>query len=199
MVSSWKLDNSSTYRSGTGSSSRSSAGLPRFPPASTLNPAALGHARDQARHRALAVRAGDADHRRRGGAREQLDVSQHLDAAAARLGDDGLLRRHPRREQHLRGAVEERCIERPETQIDALGQTAELGETRRRRARIGRRGGNIVPREIAQARGPRFSQAHHDRAFHRIFNVARPVSISKKLMIQKRTITLGSLHPLSSK
>ncbi len=160
---------------------------------------AFGHARDQARHRALAVGAGDADHRRLGGAREQLDVAQHLDAAAARLGDDRLLRRHPGRQQHLRSALEQRHIERAEAQVDALGEIAELGESGWRRTRVGRGRGDAVPREIAQARGPRLAQAHDDRALHRIFNVARPVSISRKLMIQKRTITFGSLQPLSSK
>ena len=40
VVSSWKLDSSSTYRSGTGRSSRSSAGSPRLPPASARRPPA---------------------------------------------------------------------------------------------------------------------------------------------------------------
>ena len=50
---------------------------------------------------------------------------------------DRLLERHAGGHQHLRGAVEQRQIEAAETQIERLGESAQLREPRRRAARIG--------------------------------------------------------------
>ena len=199
MVSSWKLDSSSTYKSGTGCSSRSSAGSPKIAAGEHAPSGGGGHARDQARHRALAVRAGDADDRRPHGAREQLDVAQHLDAAGARARCNRLLERYAGRHQHLRCAVEQRQIEAAQADIERFRETAEFGEPRRRAARIGGRDRDAALCQVAQARSSRFAETDDDACHHRIFKVARPASTSMKLMIQKRTITFGSDHPLSSK
>ena len=43
------------------------------------------------------------------------------------------------------------------------------------------------------------AQRHWRGCAHRSFSVDRPASTSRKLMIQKRTITFGSAQPLSSK
>ena len=48
-----------------------------------------------------------------------------------------------------------------------------------------------------RSKGP--GEDEHERGHQRTFNVARPISTSTTLMIQKRTITRGSGQPLSSK
>ena len=65
-VTRWSRAGSSTAPARTAAVpalSRSSAGSPRLPPTRTLQPGALGHAAEERGDRALAVGAGDADHR----------------------------------------------------------------------------------------------------------------------------------------
>ena len=71
-------------------------------------------------------------------AREAERLADHeVDQAFALALRQAALRTH---------TLEERCIERAEAQVDAPGEAAELGETGRRRARIGCRRGDAVPR-----------------------------------------------------
>ena len=88
----------------------------------------------------------------------------------------------------------------PRRMIERPGQIAEFGEPRRRACAY-RWPLTGIPRfaKIAQARCPRLAEADYDAGHQRIFKVARPANTSMKLMIQKRTMTLGSDHPLSSK
>src|ERR1700680_159023 len=132
-------------------------------------------------------------------ARKQFDVAKHLDTARACGAGDGLLERNPWGDQHLRGAVEQRQIEAAEPQVERIGESAQFGESRRRAARIRGTDWDSALRQVAQARRARFAETDHDTVHQRSFKVARPTSTSTKLMIQKRTITFGSAHPLSSK
>ncbi len=186
-------------RSGVGCSSRSSAATPRLPPASTVRPPPRAMRATKRRDRALAVGAGDADHRRAHVAGKEFDVAEHFDAAIPRRPRDRLLERQPRGHQHLRGSVEQRQIEAAEPQVELIREIAEIGESRRRAARIGGAHRDAALRQVAQAGNPGFAEADDDAMHQRIFKVARPNNMSTKLMIQKRTITFGSAHPLSSK
>jgi hypothetical protein len=155
--------------------------------------------RNQARDRALAVGAGDADDRRAHRAREQFDVADDLDAARTRLRGDRLLERDsgdisscvapsssdrskpPRR-------MSRRSRSEPELAPEPGGSLRVSVALPRRRA----------SRDTA-GRSAGFAETHDDAAHQRIFKVARPANTSTKLMIQKRTITFGSAQPLSSK
>ncbi len=87
----------------------------------------------------------------------------------------------------------------PSLKVERIGESAQFGEARRRAARIGGHDRDAALGEIAQARCARLAETDDDAVHQRIFKVARPTNTSTKLMIQKRTITFGSAHPLSSK
>ena len=157
------------------------------------------HVRDHAGNRALAIRAGDADHRGPDRTGEQFDVTEDLNATLARALGDRLLQRDPGRHQQLRGAVQQRQIEAAQSKVELLRQRAQRGKSGRILARIRRTDRNTPLREVAYARGARLSETHDDAVHQRIFKVARPARTNTKLMIQKRTITRGSGQPLSSK
>ena len=77
-------------------------------------------------------------------------------------------------------------------------------------ASIGNAHVNAIAAQIARARESRAAETEHERAragshlrrrggrVHRSFSVASPTSTRITVMIQKRTITLGSAQPLSS-
>ena len=88
--------------------------------------------------------------------------------------------------------------------VAAEGQQAR--QFRRLGAIVCDRHARAVLQQVARDRKAGLAKADHHRVqrhcrgcTHRSFNVDRPASTSRKLMIQKRTITLGSTHPLSSK
>jgi hypothetical protein len=93
-------------------------------------PGGLGHVRDQARDRALAVGAGDADHRRAHRAREQFDVADDLDAARARLRAIGSSSETP---GDISSCVAPSSSDRskPPRRMSRRSRSAQLGEARR--------------------------------------------------------------------
>ena len=102
-----------------------------------LQAGALGHAADQRRDRALAVGAGDADHRRVHCAREQLDVADDLEAARARLDEERLASDTPG-EATTHSASSSRRVSSPPVRTAIAGSSARrLRELRRLRARVG--------------------------------------------------------------
>ena len=171
-----------------------------------LHPGPCRHAPEQRRHRALAVGAGDAGNRRVHGAREELDVAHDLQAAAPRLGEEGLLQRHARRDHDAERVVEQAHIETPEPYRNLRVELAQRGELRRLRPRVGDRQPPATLAQIAGAGEPGAPEAHDDRGgwlvcrdAHRSLRVASPASTRRREMIQNRTITFGSAQPLSSK
>ena len=77
----------------------------------------------------------------------------------------------------------------------------------RRLAAVGDRDAKAAALQVPRHRQAGAAHADHHGvrcgcaacAAHRSFSVARPASTRMKLMIQKRTMTLGSAQPLSSK
>ena len=70
-------------------------------PGGGANAGSRQHALHQGDHGALAVGAGDRDHRSAGGAGEQLDLADQGDSAAARFGRDADIQTQSRRNDHL--------------------------------------------------------------------------------------------------
>ena len=210
----WSRAGSSTARARTAraaSSSSSSAGSPRLPPTAHLHARRAAAMRaEQRRHGALAVGAGDADHRRVRGAREQLDVADDLEAAAPRLVEErAASSATPGRDHHAHAP---RRAARRRGRRGAPGFAARARRAPRRAFRRLRRALSVTAsrqpcaQQIARARRARSCRAPRPRrtwlargAAHRSFSVDRPASTSSSEMIQKRTITFGSAQPLSSK
>ncbi len=176
-------------------------------PADARAPAgALRHAAEQGRDRALAVGAGDADDRSARRAREQLDVTDERQALRARRIEERPLRRHAGRQHDVLGA-------RQPLRVQAAGAHEDLGCLGAQRRERGRRLAGVEhgDRQAARAQVPHdreagLAEADDERVghdcggvAHRSFSVARPASTSSTLMIQKRTMILGSAQPLSSK
>ena len=74
----------------------SERGLPEVAPGAHPHSRALRHTGEQRRDGALAVGAGDAGDRSIDCAREELDVADDAEPAAARLGEERALGRQPR-------------------------------------------------------------------------------------------------------
>ncbi len=187
--------------------------------------------RCQRRHRALAVAARHRDHRCTRSEREQLDVADDGEPAAARLHGERQVVRQPRRKQHAARPVEPARVERLERHVDPGQCRAQLREPRRIGAAVDDAHAFAACRQIARNCGPRSAEADDETVFRRgvshrrflslrlyafppptrtlerergckhqrIFKLAKPMSTKITVMIQKRTITLGSAQPLSSK
>jgi hypothetical protein len=168
---------------------------------------ALGHAAQQRGDGALAIGAGDSHHRRVGGAREQLDVADDVQAARARLHEERIVQRHARRGDHDVGAVEQLHVEAAGARDHGGAERLDALELGRRRATVGDRDTVAAALQMTRHRQAGAPHAHDHRVarrlcrlrHHRSFRVANPAKTRRKLMIQKRTMTLGSVHPLSSK
>ena len=165
----------------------------------------LCHLAHQRRHGALAIRAGDADHPAAGLAREQLDVTDQVQAACRSLLQEGFAQRHARRDDDLVGAFEQRGVESAERGGGIRDQAAQFSEAGRRGTRVGH--DQLMPArsEMTRAGDAGAAKTDDDTAraacsllHQRSFNVASPIRTSMKEMIQKRTMTFGSAHPFSS-
>ena len=92
---------------------------------------ALRHGRDQRRDRALAVRAGDGDHRCIGRAGEQLDVADDRHPAPRRRPKRRLAHRHARTDDDLRRGFEHRRVESAQADADVRKLPLDRGPPRR--------------------------------------------------------------------
>src|SRR5690606_30543345 len=144
-----------------------------------------------------------------------------VDAAAPRLDRSADLRCEPRRPDDPRCAGEPSRVERAELDLDVRVLALEPLEPRRVDTAVDHEHALSEPGEVANGREPglaepdderpaarRFSRllrrpasafALHHGHHQRIFRLASPTSTRITVMIQKRTITLGSAQPLSSK
>ena len=118
------------------------------------HPGALRHARHERGDGALAVGAGDADHRCIDRAREQLDVAHDREPAAARLGKERLGERHPGGRDHAHRALEEGRIEPAGAHRNPRIERAQGGKLRGGRARIGHREAPAAQPQMPRARQP---------------------------------------------
>ncbi len=212
VVSSWKLDSSSTYRSGVARCSRSSAGSPRLAPATAACPAAVASSAISAVTVLLPLVPVTAATGARGLAREELDVADDRQSAPRRLDRDRLPQREPGRDdapatrRRAAPARTGRCEPRSRPVRGAgprsPGGSARVSATRSREA---------LAMQVARGREPGAAEAEHQcpgarlerrdvvrLRVHRSFSVASPISTRITVMIQKRTITFGSAQPLSS-
>ena len=174
------------------------------------------HECDQGRHGALAVGAGDGAQGRLDLAREEFDVADRRHAARDRLPDQRLGERHAGADHEFGGRREHVRVEAADEDRD-LGQLRlEHVQTGRPFAAVGHGHTHAARAQMARAGQPRLAQTHdqglglrraravggcgrrrHD--VHRIFRLARPISTSTTVMIQKRTMTRGSGQPCNSK
>src|SRR5690606_38800920 len=115
--------------------------------------------------------------------------------------EEFLLQRQARRGHHEVGALQQRQVQPAGHEGDARELRPQRLDARRRGARVGARQAPAARGEVADHRATRVAEAGDDgvAAHQRTFSVARPMSTSSRLMIQKRTITFGSAQPLSSK
>jgi hypothetical protein len=164
------------------------------------------------RHRALAVRAGDAEHRRLVVPGEQLDVAEHRDVLRHGLTEDFFFQGKARADAHHVDIVEQARSEGPGVQI-----AREVLGPRRRLPAVGDAHLAALARGPARHRKPGVAQAEDEHApadqrrrrragkvpegglaHHRSLSVDRPKSTSIMVMIQKRTTTWLSFQPSSS-
>ena len=170
-----------------------------------LEPGGLRERADQRGHRALAVRAGDADHAAAGFAREQLDVADEVEPLRRRLAQEGLGERDAGRHDDLVGALEHRRVEAAERGRRLRHEPAQLREAGRVRARVGDDEPVAARGQVPGRRHAGAAEAHDHAArcadgllHQRSFSVASPMRTSMNEMIQKRTMTFGSAQPFSS-
>ncbi len=164
------------------------------------------HLADQGGDGALAVAAGDADHRRRGGAGEQLDVAEDRDPGLLQCGDEGIVQRHTRRD-HGAGVLRPGPwgVEAAEMELARRHRRAHRLDAGGRGTRIGQHQRRAGARQVARGGGAGLAQSDHQhlasvegQAHQRTLSVERPTSTRIRVMIQKRTMILGSGQPFSS-
>ena len=170
-----------------------------------LEPGGLRKRADQRRDRALAVRAGDADHAAARLAREQLDVADEVESLRRRLAQEGLGERDAGRHDDLVRALEHRRVEAAERGRRPGHEPAQLREPGRVRARVGDDQPVPARGQVPGRRHAGAAEAHDHAArgaagllHQRSFSVASPMRTSMNEMIQKRTMTFGSAQPFSS-
>ena len=108
------------------SSSKSSAGGPRFPPAGARRRCDSSIFDANVVTVLLPLLPVTAMHRRAHREREQLDVADHGEAAAARFDGERQVVRQPRRQQHAARIVEPTVVERVERDVDVGQRRAQL-------------------------------------------------------------------------
>jgi hypothetical protein len=96
----------------------------------------LKHVRGQRRDGTFAVRSGHAEDGCPRGEREQLDVAEHCNAAAACFTHQRDVVGKAGRQQHPAHALEPAIVERFEHDLGARTGRAQLGQTRRCRATV---------------------------------------------------------------
>src|SRR6185437_2792294 len=150
----------------------------------------------------------------------QLDVADHRQATRACGIEEGTVHGYARGQHQQIRLGEQRRIETAGAQRERaatrLGQLRQRCEPWRLLAAIGARDADATREQKAGHRYTGLAQAYDHgaarplqqartdlimawRLIHRSFKVERPASTSSRLMIQKRTMTFGSAHPLSSK
>ena len=207
VVSSWKLESSSTNTSGqrTARWQRVEHGFANVAGDDGREPGGPGERAGQRSHRRLAVRARDRDHLRvrRQRAREELDVADELRAARNRRRDERLILGNAGADRDQVGTRDGRRAER-------AGQHANIGELRAEPVRERWRGprvrdpdGRPARCEMPCERVPGEPKAEHDSVAIRVghqrsFSDESPNSTSSIVMIQNRTTTWFSFQPFSS-
>src|SRR2546423_919841 len=161
---------------------------------------------------ALAVGAGDGEHRRPVMPGEELDVAEHRNAAGERLDDERIAEREAGADAHQIDRREQRVAEGTEMDVagelgeprrlgpgvgDANARAMALGVARYRKTGIAEAEDQQAPPGEGEGLGPR-QQADDALAHHRSLSVERPKSTSIMVMIQKRTTTWLSFQPSSS-
>ena len=153
---------------------------------------------DQSRDCALAIGAGDAEHRRSRRLEEDLDVAGDRHARGTGGAQQRVVRGDAWARQHpVRDAKGVLPVFQP--------QHLQAGAVAARRGQIRRLGAGVegehalAPGQMPDAGMPGGAEAEDDRRGHRSFNVARPASTSTKVTIHMRTMTRGSGQPSSSK
>ena len=215
VVSSWKLDSSSTNTSGqarprapvTMGSSTSSTALPMLPATIVARPAARHSAPVSAVTVVLPLEPVTASTFCSGGsARAKSSMSPTSStprAAAAAIAGSSL--RTPGLIAIRSAPAKVAAVSAPVT-IGHLRQRLpqRIGE-RRRAARIGDRDPRAARGEMAREREPGETESQHDRVasgvrggHQRSFSVDRPNRTSSIVMIQKRTTTWFSFQPFNS-
>ena len=200
VVSSWKLESSSTQRSGRlpESSRRISASRtagPMFPATSQSLPAARAIAPAERGHGGLAVGARHRDDPRALAQRlrEQFDIADGTRPGGERTLHVRLGERQAGADRDQVDAVETFLPERAARGGNRRQRAAQRRELRRLGARVGDAHARAAAREPLRHRQSRVTQAEHQRLSaretHRSFNVERPNSTSIMVMIQKRTTT----------
>ena len=166
----------------------------------------MAHMVDERRDRALAIRSGDGDERRLGLAREKLDVRYDLEFLAARLLQQLVVVGHTRRDDDAVDVPGQFCL--AESYVGVRPQVAQRVDSGRRIARVDERRIDAVAFQIARDGQPGRTQPDDEifpchglffHGAHRIFRLASPISTRMTVMIQNRTMTLGSAQPFSSK
>jgi hypothetical protein len=139
-------------------------------------------------------------------ARANNSMSPTMVRPRARGVEERSGQRHPRGDHDQVGMLEQRGIEAAGAQHHVAAERAERAQPRRFRAAVGHRDPRAAREQEARDRvaglaktDDHGAQRHGRGCAHRSFSVDRPASTSRKLMIQKRTITFGSAQPLSSK
>ncbi len=163
------------------------------------------HRTGKRRDRALAVgaRHGDGSRaplRRRLG--EQLDIADHLYPGDGCAPHARLRWGHSGTDSNEVDSGEAFLAERSAIGRDARERAPQIGEARRRRARIGDAHVCTAARQPLRHRQACVTQTEHQhlsaRETHRSFKVDRPNSTSIMVMIQNRTTTCDSFQPESS-
>ncbi len=140
---------------------------------------------------------------RRQRAGEELDVADELGAARNRRRDERLVLRNTRADRDQVGAGNGGVGERTRHYADFRVRSLQPVGERRRRPRVGDAHRGAAHGEMTRKREPGEPEAQHDCVasrviHHRSFKLDSPNSTSSIVMIQKRTTTWFSFHPLSS-
>ena len=137
---------------------------------------------------------------------KQLDIAHDLESSPARFHEERRAERHSWRCHDTHRIVEQSGVETTGTDRNSGIQLAQSCQLGRLGARIGYCDLPSERVQIARTRQPRPAEADDDcrgwfcrRYNHRSFRVANPNNTRIREIIQKRTITLGSAQPLSSK
>ena len=164
----------------------------------------FAHVVKQRRHRTFAVRARDRNKGLPGIAREQLDVRDNFELLLTRLFEQRMAVRNAGRRDDARDIFRQRVL----TELDfSVGpDVIEFVETGRRLTTVEEYGVDVIALQVTRDRQAGGAEAHDQilvtcglRGAHRIFRLARPISTRMTVIIQNRTMTLGSAQPLSSK
>ena len=151
VVSIWKLEISSTYSVGVGSSSRSSAGGPRLPPAGSDEPCALSISRGERRDRALAVLPVTAMTRRCARARANSSMSPITAKPRGALrATSGMSTASPGDSTTRLTPSSQRAIERRRHDLSARARSCSSREPRRRCAAVDHAHGSPRARDSAR-------------------------------------------------